>query len=79
MPETVDNGVLKLDDLAPDGVRVIVNWDKMLVGMSVFVPCINTEAARTQAQVIMLRKEWGMEHRVRTEGGKLGVRVWRTV
>ena len=30
--------VLKIDDLNPDGVGISVNWDAMEVGYSVFVP-----------------------------------------
>ena len=33
-------GVLKKDDLNPDGVRIIVKWDDMVAGSSVFIPCI---------------------------------------
>lgn len=29
---------LRLDDLDPDGVKIIVKWDKMVVGASVFIP-----------------------------------------
>ena len=36
-------GVLKVDDLNPDGVRIVVKWDDMVVGASVFIPCVKTE------------------------------------
>ena len=42
--------MLKLDDLDPDGVKIIVDWGKMVVGASVFVPCINTQKATTQCK-----------------------------
>ena len=40
--------MLMLDDLSPDGVRIIVNWDKMVIGASFFVPCLNTHKAKEQ-------------------------------
>ena len=42
-------GVLKNSDLNPDGVRVVIDWEKFLVGMSIFIKCINTENDRRQA------------------------------
>ena len=38
-------GILRTYDLDPDGVRVVVNWHDVQVGMSVFIPCINTNKA----------------------------------
>lgn len=72
-------GVLKNSDLNPDGVRVVIDWEKFLVGMSIFIPCINTEKARRQAARIC--KELGYEViiKVNISDKKLGVRVWRTV
>ena len=71
--------VWKTYDLHPDGVLIEVNWDKMVVGASVFVPCINTEEAIKQSEAIFREKTWQCEHRVRIEDGKLGLRIWRTV
>jgi|TARA_R110002012_G_scaffold321589_1_gene549997 phosphoribosylamine-glycine ligase len=70
--------ILKLDDINPDGVKVVINWDNMEVGGSVFVLCINTEKAVRQIKKIMTRRKWKSEVRVVVEDGKLGVRVWRT-
>ncbi len=71
--------MLKLDDIAPDGVRIVVRWDKMVVGASVFVPCINARKAREQVNVIFKRKGWQYIAKTTIEGNKLGVRIWRTV
>jgi hypothetical protein len=51
----------------------------MVIGSSIFVPCINTEEAIKQAETIFKDKEWQCEYRVRIEDDKLGVRIWRTV
>lgn len=70
---------LKYDDIAPDQVKIIVDWDKMVVGASVFIPCINNVKARKQLLDIAQRKNWQIETRVRVENGMFGVRMWRTV
>ena len=71
-------GVLKTDDLNPDGVRIVVKWDDMVVGASVFIPCINTEEAMRQAAKIAVGKGYETEARVVIESEILGVRIWRT-
>ena len=68
----------RLNDLCPDGVRVVVAWDSMVVGASIFVPCINTKKAREQLKKITNSKKFSTESRVCTENGLLGIRVWRT-
>ena len=70
-------GILKTDDLNPDGVRVVVDWDKMVINASIFVPCINTEEAQSQIKRITAEKDWRVEARVTIEDAKLGLRVWR--
>jgi len=72
-------GVLKTDDLNPDGVRIVVNWDDMVAGSSVFIPCINTDEAMKQAAAITLEKGYKTEGRVVVENSILGIRIWRTV
>jgi len=72
-------GVLKTDDLNPDGVRVVVKWVDMDVGTSVFVPCINTEEAMRQAAKIVVNKGYKTEAKVVVENEILGIRIWRTM
>jgi hypothetical protein len=70
--------IFKLDELHPDGVRIQVPWDRMVIGASIFIPCIDTNKAIKQVNRIFKSKEWSVEHRVKVERGKLGVRIWRT-
>jgi len=70
---------MKTDDLNPDKVKVIVDWDKMVVGASVFVPCVDTDKAKQQIKKIAEVKEWAVEVRVRIENDMFGVRIWRIV
>jgi len=69
--------VLKTDDLNPDGVRIVVKWDDMVVGTSVFIPCINTEEAMRQSAKILVAKEYKTEAKVVVENEILGIRIWR--
>ena len=71
--------VLKTDDLNPDGVRIVVNWDNMAVGTSVFIPCINTEEAMRQSAKILVKKDYKTEAKVVVENEILGIRIWSTV
>ena len=71
--------MLKLHDLNPDGVRIIVDWDSIKTGMSVFILCVNTEKAVKQIKNIVQSKKWKVETRVVIENGKLGVRIWRVL
>ena len=70
---------LKTDDINPDTVKIIIQWDKMVVGASVFIPCIDTEKAKQQLEKVAELKSWQVEMRVRIENEMFGVRIWRTV
>ena len=72
-------GVLKADDLNPDGVRIVVDWDNMVTSSSVFILCIDTQAAVRQIKNIAKTKGWDIKTNVRVENNKLGVRIWRMV
>ena len=75
----MDQKPLKTDDINPDTVKIIIQWDKMVVGASVFVPCIDTEKAKQQLEKVAELKSWQVEMRVRIENEMFGVRIWRTV
>ena len=75
----MDQKVLKVDDLNPDGLRITVNWEDMDVSSSVFVPCVNTEKCRDQLKQLAKRKDWKLAMHTCIESGKLGLRAWRTV
>ena len=70
--------VVKLDDLNPDGVHIVVKWEDMVVGSSVFIPCINTDKAIQQLKTIFVnRKGWDIRAKGVIENPHVGVRVWR--
>jgi len=64
-------------DLNPDGIKIVVAWEPMVVGASVFIPCVNTLRAAYQIRKIAELKSWRMITRVRIEAGMFGVRTWR--
>jgi len=68
-----------LDDLNPDGVRIVINWDKMVIGASFFVPCLNTQKAKEQVTTIAKGKRWQVTIKIVIENDKLGIRIWRTI
>jgi hypothetical protein len=68
---------LRLDDLAPDGVRIVIPWDRFGVGASVFIPCVNTLELVRQVHEVTSAKGWTMHYRPGIEVGKWGVRIWR--
>jgi len=71
--------ILKKYDLNPDGVRIIVNWDSMVAGSSVFILSVNTQEALSQIKGVMNDKGWKYQMQIRVEDEKLGVRVWRLI
>ena len=75
----IRQGILRTDDLNPDGVRIIVNWDDMVTSSSVFILCINVTLAVKQVNDVAKRRNWQIKTQVRVENEKLGVRVWRIV
>ncbi len=72
-------GIVLTYDLIPDGVKIVVAWENMGVGTSIFVPCINTTRAVKEVKQITAEKGWGIETRVCEENGMQGVRIWRNV
>lgn len=69
--------VFLINDLHPDGLRIVVPWEAMEIGESVFVPCINTGSCRKQIDGIAARLGSTLISRRRIENQILGLRVWR--
>jgi hypothetical protein len=70
-------GVLRVDDVGPDGVRMVVDWETMPVGGSLFIPCVNVKLAYKQVRDIFARRAWGLRAQVSVENHILGLRIWR--
>lgn len=72
-------GALRTYDIAPDGVRIVIDWNKFVVGSSMFIPCINTTAAVRQITTITNDRLQQITTKIVVENDLLGVRVWRTM
>ena len=72
-------GILRTYDLCPDGVRIIINWERMVTSSSVFILCINTDVCVRQVEKIAKRKGWTIKNQIKVENSKLGVRFWRVL
>jgi len=68
----------KINDLDPDGLRIIVPWQELHVGGSFFVPCVNIDACTRQVEEVAKRLGIGLTCRRRIEAKRLGLRIWRT-
>ncbi len=71
--------ILEAEDLAPDGVRIIVDWDKFTVGTSFFVPCVDVLEAKKQVKKVVEARSWKVDSRLRIEDECFGVRFWRVL
>lgn len=68
---------VRFDDIAPDGVLIVVNWADFIVGSSLFIPAIDTTELIAQVYEVAGRYKWQLEHRFRVENKRQGVRFWR--
>ena len=69
----------RIETLNPDGVPIDVAWSEFGIGSSVFIPAINTTKLLNQIRRVASYHHWEIQHRVHSEGGKWGVRVWRVL
>ena len=58
------------------GTRVVIPWESLTVGDSVFVPCVDTKDARLSLVYDATKMGIIIEMHDRIESGRLGVRFW---
>jgi len=68
---------IRLTDIAPDGVRIIVDWGKFTKNASIFIPALNTQKAVAHVLEATKLEKQQLKYRVRVEEGVYGVRIWR--
>ena len=68
----------QLDAVVPDGVPIVVEWDGMQIGHSVFIPALNHAKLRKEVATIAKQKGFTLRGFTRIEAGKYGMRFWRT-
>lgn len=71
--------VVRTFDLCPDGIRIVVPWDAIAVGASVFVPCLDAPKAIDEFEKIASSRGWYIDARIGISKGKYGVRIWRVM
>jgi hypothetical protein len=59
------------------GLDFRVNWKNFVVGSSFFIPCLDTEEAKTQVLRTTKRLGYTVKTRVVVEKGIGGLRIWR--
>ena len=67
------------DAVTPDGIPVVVEWDRLGVGTSVFIPAVNLTKLAAQVRDIANRRSMIVKGFPRIEAGKYGMRFWRMV
>jgi hypothetical protein len=65
------------DAVTPDGLPIVVEWDKLDVGASVFIPAVNLTKLSNQIRDVARRKQMTVKGFTRIEAGKYGMRFWR--
>jgi hypothetical protein len=65
--------------IKPDGVNIHIDDKLFVVNSSVFIPCINTVTAMTQAKAEARAKGMDINSSVAVERGCWGIRIWRIV
>lgn len=69
--------IIGTDDIYPDDIRVVLDWDAFGTEASMFVPCLNIERCVKQFTAIAERKKVKVRHKIVVENNILGVRFWR--
>lgn len=67
-----------LDLINPDGVEIVIPWDALVPGDSVFFPCINTDEGKAQVKSQFCYRGWECVVRAQIEHDIWGLRIWRT-
>jgi len=67
------------EDINPDGVLLTIRWEKVNIGVSIFVPCIDLKEGKRQLRSKSRLFGWECKIETRIEEGKLGLRMWRTL
>lgn len=63
--------------IGEDGVAFSVDWTKMKVGSSIFIPCLKCSVLRYKAFLIANRLKYTIKLLLRAELGIQGLRIWR--
>lgn len=68
--------ILRIGQIAPDGVAIDIPWEEWEVDGSVFIPCVDTDKAVKELKSTARQKNIKIECRIRIEE-YFGIRAWR--
>lgn len=66
-------------EMMSHGKKVRIDWEKMRVGMSVFVPGLDPLNLKSQALAIGRKHHYTLVIHTRVEKSIVGVRIWRVL
>lgn len=63
--------------ITTEGVPVVVEWHKFVVGSSFYIPCLDRRALASKIDAAAKERNMRVKYRFTMENGTQGVRFWR--
>jgi hypothetical protein len=63
--------------ISNEGIPVVIEWHKMRLGTSFFIPALDTEPLITQVVSAGKKRRIKLVYKEVVENGKIGIRFWR--
>lgn len=63
--------------ISNEGIPVVIEWHKMRLGTSFFIPALDTEPLIEQVLSEAKQRKLKLVHKEVVENGKIGIRFWR--
>jgi len=63
--------------ITADGVPVVIEWHKFVLGTSFYIPCLDRQALAGQVVIAAEERNMRLKYRLVMENGTQGVRFWR--
>jgi hypothetical protein len=60
-----------------EGVPVIIEWHKMVLGSSFFIPCLDSRSLAKEILVAARQRKIRLVYKEKVENAKIGLRFWR--
>ena len=60
-----------------EGIPVIIEWHKMVLGSSFFIPALDTEPLKQQILDLAVQRGIRLRCKETVENEKIGIRFWR--
>lgn len=64
-------------EITSDGVPVVIEWHKFVVGSSFYIPCLDRHALAQQIEAAAKERFMRVKFKFTLEDGTQGVRFWR--